>query len=99
MTTFAVIASGPSLTQEQVDHTKHLITIAVNDTWKMVPARIISMPHGAWWDENNHDKILYRTENGHTAKTQAMRYGTWNLGIEAQVYNNRWLLSHCWQLI
>lgn len=87
MTTFAVIASGPSLTQEQVDHTKHLITIAVNDSWKMVPhASHIYAADGVWWDEN-HNKITITAQEWTYSENAAMRYGlNWYRG--KQVYNS-----------
>lgn len=49
--TFAVIATGPSLTQAQVDAVRHLRVIAVSDAYKMAPwAEALVSADNAWWD-------------------------------------------------
>jgi len=52
--TMAIIASGPSLTQEQVDLVMELPTIAVNDAYKLAPwADILYACDAKWWNWHN----------------------------------------------
>ena len=49
--TVVCIASGPSLTQDQVDQVKGLNTIAINDAYKLAPwANILYACDYQWWD-------------------------------------------------
>lgn len=52
MTTWAVLASGPSLTQSDVDRVRHLPCIAVSDAYVMAPwAQVLLSMDKAWWEE------------------------------------------------
>ena len=47
---FAVIATGPSLTAEQVEKVRHLRTVAVSDAYRLAPwAEALVSVDKAWW--------------------------------------------------
>jgi hypothetical protein len=47
---FAVIATGPSLTTEQVEKVRHLRTVAVSDAYRLAPwAEALVSVDKAWW--------------------------------------------------
>lgn len=51
--TWAVLATGPSLTVEQVDAVKHLNVVAVSDAYRLAPwAKAIASTDAAWWKAN-----------------------------------------------
>jgi hypothetical protein len=50
VTTFAVLATGPSLTQEQVDAVRHLRVVAVSDAYRLAPwAEALVSQDAKWW--------------------------------------------------
>lgn len=50
MDVFAVLATGPSLTQAQVDAVRHLRVIAVSDACRLAPwAEVLVSADRAWW--------------------------------------------------
>lgn len=54
---FAVIATGPSLTQAQCDAVRHLRTIAVSDAYLLAPwAEALVSADAAWW---RHKQPVY----------------------------------------
>lgn len=53
MSTWAVLASGPSMSQAVADQVKHLNCIAVNDTYRLCPwACVIYAADSEWWRQN-----------------------------------------------
>lgn len=55
--TFAVLATGESLTQAQVDSVRHLRVIAVSDAYRLAPwAEALVSADGAWW--RHHDPVF-----------------------------------------
>lgn len=49
----AVIATGPSLTREQVEQVRDLPTIVVNDAWQLAPwADVLYAADAKWWRAN-----------------------------------------------
>lgn len=53
---FAVIATGPSLTQAQVDAVRHLRVVVVSDAYRLAPwADALVSADKAWWKFHNPD--------------------------------------------
>jgi hypothetical protein len=51
--TWAVLASGSSMSQEVADSVRHLPTVAVSDTFRLAPwARAMYANDAAWWQAN-----------------------------------------------
>lgn len=54
--TVVVVASGPSLTEEDCCAVAHLPVLAVNNSWRMAPgADIVYAGDYAWWRENGYE--------------------------------------------
>ena len=83
MTTFAVIASGPSLTQADCDliEAAGIPTIAVNDSWRMARfARFVFAGDAAWWDAHIEeiDIVAERwTSSRQAAEAHGLRLYPW----------------------
>lgn len=96
--TVAVLASGPSLTQDDIDSISHLPHIAVNTTWeKARKCSVIFAGDNKWWI-HNHDKIdidarrislSYNSERMYKAKrfkSKVAKKGGYNSGCIAIEY-------------
>lgn len=87
------IASGPSLTLEDVQRTEHLKTIAVNTSWEMARnADVIFAGDDSWWNAN-HDKIGTQAERWTLAQASAEKYGLHRFPFKAP-YNSGMVAIH-----
>jgi hypothetical protein len=56
MDVFAVLATGPSLTANQVEKVRGLRVIAVSDAWRLAPwAEVLVSADKAWWNFHRPD--------------------------------------------
>ena len=91
--TVVCIASGPSLTPEDVQRTAHLKTIAVNSSWKIAQhADVIFAGDDSWWNAN-HDKITTQAERWTLAQAAAERYNLNRFKFRAP-YNSGMVAIH-----
>lgn len=68
MADWVILGSGPSLTAEDVQATRHLPTIAVNSTWQLAPhASIVYAADAAWWDHNHPTGFAERWTSSRSA--------------------------------
>lgn len=71
---WAIIASGPSLTKEDVDRVKSLNVIVINDNYKLAPwADILYACDPQWWDW--HDGVDFKGKKYTQDKESADKYG------------------------
>lgn len=70
--TVIVLASGPSLTQEDVDKTRFLPCIAVNSTWEIAPhSAVVFAADLNWWVSNENLPIdAERVSYSYTAERE-----------------------------
>ena len=62
--TIAILAGGPSLSQQQADQVKHLVTIAINDSYQLAPwADYHYFCDKKWW-EWHKDRADYKIFQG-----------------------------------
>lgn len=89
--TVAIVASGPSLQQEQVDKLKGKArVIAVNDSWELCPwADILYAADRAWWKHHGYVKHFagerWTQQQGHIAWPQEAK----DAGLEIVVSAHR----------
>ncbi len=75
--TWVVIASGPSLTQAQVDYCQgRARVLAINDNFRLAPwADCLYACDLKWWDWNHDDALEFESEKWTQDKKAADKYG------------------------
>lgn len=96
--TVVILASGPSLTVEDVESTRHLPSIAVNSTWAIARhCQVIFAGDHRWWTDNagkvdidaHRVSLSYNSErqyNTERFKSKIAKNGAYNSGCVAIEY-------------
>lgn len=86
--TVAILASGPSLTAEDIEAVRHLPTIAVNSTFMVAPfCSVLFAGDPVWWEA--HHKEAVGGKKYTTDKDTAKKYGIEYFGHDhRQGYNS-----------
>lgn len=74
--TIVCIASGPSLTQDDVDMTRGNYTVAANSSWRIAPwCDAVFGGDAAWWRDSGDLVLASRRRKLTCSRSAAQRYG------------------------